>query len=225
VISFITPWRSDEYRAVLFKWVHARVFALYPDAEYVTCDSPDEDGVFNRGRSINLAAKSATGDILVFLDADTVFSHEAFARGLLRVRQDKWILPYTIYYNLNAKFTRYQLEREPGEDLLFVDTEYEYKFPSVESPVPAVSGRVMVSREAFDKSGGYDENFKGWGLEDRVFAMQLEHDFGPPVRVAGSLYHLYHPAPAETCFGQPYFEQNRALYHQHCLRLGVEPIC
>jgi len=37
----------------------------------------------------------------------------------------------------------------------------------------SLSGTVIVSREAYDAIGGYDEAFEGWGTEDRDFVERL----------------------------------------------------
>jgi predicted glycosyltransferase involved in capsule biosynthesis len=222
VISFLVPYRPDEERDRLFSWVHARL-KIFSKAQIVIRDSEGEE--FNRARARNLAAKDSDGDVLVFVDADSVFDFRPFLEAVhLVLEKVSWALPYTEYFNLTPECSEGLLARDPAT-VLPEYPEYIHRFPSAETPEPAVAGCVVVRRDAFESVGGYDESFRGWGLEDRVFAMALHRKFGEATRVEGPLCHLWHSTPVEERFGQPHFEHNRALYRNWCALLGFEPIC
>lgn len=225
MISILIPFRSDGgHRDRLLDWVVQRWSVLLPDAEIVLSDGVGEGGVFSRSRARNLAVQKASGDLLIFADGDTTISWAGCKEALALFEYEVWALPYTRYYNLTEHSTEEQITQSPGGPLLRTP-DAEYIFPSLHHPEPAVSGVIMVARSAFEKIGGYDERFIGWGLEDRVFVMELEHEFGRGSRVSGPAYHLWHPAPEEERFGQPFFEHNRALYREKCALLGYPPIC
>jgi predicted glycosyltransferase involved in capsule biosynthesis len=95
------------------------------------------------------------------------------------------------------------------------DLDHDYLFPSEDHPEPSVGGCIVVSRKAFDYVKGYDDRFIGWGEEDRAFEMSLATLVHPAIRLAGPIYHLWHPWKEEECFGQPNFMDNRLLCNRY----------
>jgi predicted glycosyltransferase involved in capsule biosynthesis len=77
------------------------------------------------------------------------------------------------------------------------------------------AGLLVLSREAWEKVGGYDEAFIGWGYEDNAFQASLDRRVGHFDRVDGFVVHLWHPAPVEECFGQPHIKDNQARYEKY----------
>lgn len=55
----------------------------------------------------------------------------------------------------------------------------------------AGGGLLLVTREAWQTVGGYDESFIGWGYEDSDFNLRLLRHAGWD-RVPGNAWHLYH---------------------------------
>lgn len=210
MISFIIPFRSDGTRereysfAFLTDWLEYE----FDGEEIIIADQPGE--VFSRAGSRNTGAEIATGDTLVFMDADSWVSAEQLWEGINvcgRTTHACWDFPYNVYYSLSRSGTE---EFFDGD----LNCDYEYVFPGAD-PVdrpPSVGGCVVVSRHAFDTVHGYDETFFGWGFEDRAFALSLETLCGPVIRVPGPLYHLWHPAPEEERFSQAHIEGNRVVY-------------
>lgn len=218
MISFLIPFghvgaQPDAHRQTAFDFVHQHLKEDWPDAEIKT-GSVCRDGVFDRALTRNSLAEIATGDPLVFLDADSYVSKVQMQAGIENcgVRTHAaWGFGYDTYYCLSPL----------GTTELIAGTEkrphYDYVFPG---PDPndrpaAVGGCVIVSRFAFEIVNGYDERFVGWGFEDRAFALALETMVGTYMRAVGPLYHLWHPEPEEERFGQPNLEHNRWLYTQY----------
>lgn len=71
-------------------------------------------------------------------------------------------------------------------------------------------GLLVVSRDGWDRVGGYDERFVGWGHEDSVFniALLLKAAWD---RIPGSAWHLWHPAPLKNTLA---YSRNRQLLEQ-----------
>lgn len=215
MISFLIPWRSDYgYRETAFQFVHQTLLKEWPDQEVLYGDSGDE--IFSRSASRNLLAEKAKGDIFVFVDADSYVPCFQLRYALERVTD--WCFPYDLYYSLTA----------PGS-LKFMTTgeadqnDCVYIFPDPVHPFdrpPSVGGCVVVSREGFDAVGGYDERFIGWSFEDRAFAYSLETMYGRAPRIAGPLYHLWHPETSTDQFAQPHMRTNQALCSRYQDALG-----
>lgn len=138
----------------------------YPNVEFVLLDYNSSDGLeswvrdkcgkylesgvlkyhrttkpafFHMAHAKNMAHGLATGDILCSLDADN-FTNKNF-----------------------AFFINFIHEKNP--DSVGVSAWGNHK----KSRLSDFGGRIFLSRENFDKIGGYDENFIGWGYEDLDF--------------------------------------------------------
>lgn len=225
MISVLLPvggeLETEEWRRRSFDWVRRRYEALLPQAELVYGFCNDEP--YNRSKALNDAFEQSTGDYLLIADADTSFNVGQVVKGMTLIREcaAPWVIVYDEerYYNLTQQATEYLLSMP-------VDAEID------EPPMPMMwdhkitswSGLVMVPRSAWMKVGGYDEGFVGWGYEDNAFRFALDRRVGPFARVRGPgafALHLFHPAPEEKCFGQPFIEANRELCRKY--EQGVLP--
>lgn len=204
-LSVIIPWNdsSDRWRARSFDWVVERYRALLPDAEMNIGHSEP----FNRGAARNSAVEQSTGDVLLIADADMVLQPAALQLGLQAIaRGCAWVVLYQLgrYYNLT--------ELESARIMAFAP-DLEIREPQDaqrwDHKIDSWAGLLLVPREAFDKVGGYDEHFVGWGYEDNAFRAALDRKVGAHERVDGFALHLWHPAPDSDTFGHPDIATNR----------------
>lgn len=143
--------------------------------------------VWSRSRAVNIAAGEATGEWLLFADADMLWSPESLTRSVELVEQDA---------NQFLVFQARDLpESRNGETL----TTHGYSWDDLE----AVSGwrprwgmgMQMVRAKHFRQVQGLDERMTVWGAEDADMARRLrsiglkQHWVNhPEVRV----YHVWH---------------------------------
>jgi len=218
-LSFVIPAWDKGYarRSHILNWNVRRLNKLFPGAE-VLVSSDDGDGAFNRAQACNNGAKIATGDILCIVDSDTVFNAHTISAGRQALEESPWVIPYGTYYrtdkvsgdNLlymapNAMISNYMLTYTHVFD--FPPTKYE----------EAVSGLIMVPREAYLDMGGFNEAFNGWGYEDRGFVRAADVILGGHGRcLDGEVFHIWHEEPAETTWQNPALLNNKELYEKMC---------
>jgi glycosyltransferase involved in cell wall biosynthesis len=153
----VADWGSDDWP--LDQWLHA---AASPIPIRVVTMS----GVFSRGRGLNMAAQTARGNIIFFLDADMLVSRKFLCRGDEVARQGKVHFPIVFAFN--------DPRHQSGSW-----NEYGY-------------GNCALRKQVFEQIGGWPE-YQSWGGEDDDFYARAS-ECAPVVRerVAG-FYHQWHP--------------------------------
>jgi hypothetical protein len=125
------------------------------------------NGHFSRGRGLNLAAKEAAGDVLFFVDADAFFtSRDVFERGLLHVTEGKAYFPVLYSYSDSSHSSGWW--RHEG------------------------FGHCMVTREIFERSGGWPE-YERWGKEDDDFYTRIAATTPVVREQVPGFFHQWHP--------------------------------
>ena len=215
-IDFVIPfWGFDSYRTESFRYLQSLLHEWFADYEPPAWCATGPYGAKSRSQARNQLANEGEGEIIVFIDADSIPNSDALRETIYTVKQTKaWAFPFTNYYNLTQKGSEDLKQDPPWAHWRNEDSyEYEYVFPGpdpVDRPA-AVGGAVVIHREAWEKTPGYDERFKGWGGEDRAFALMLETLVGEGFRYPSPIYHLWHPAPESDRFDNANWEYNRQL--------------
>jgi hypothetical protein len=193
-LSILVPFRdADGTRTRAKDWIVARWQHFYPEAEFIL--APD-DGVdpFNKSMAVNAAAKKATGDTFVILDADSWIPIDTMALAFRRLELagNRWVVPARRSFRLTQGYS---------EQLLALDPTTEKLPPLINSraTVEQAGGVVgfchIVPREAFEAVGGMDERFRGWGGEDSCFVKALDVVWGQHIKVQGTVMSLWHARP------------------------------
>lgn len=206
---FLVPWRPDgEYRDRLWAFCRSYWEAACPDIEIHTADQP---GTFSRAASINRAARG-DWDVAVILDADVVSDGEQVYAAIERaLATQRLTLAFTHYAGLAPHMTNRVIDGYEGSR----DHGVRYRSEQHESSI------VAVPRALFDRVGGFDERFVGWGQEDVAFAMACRVLGGELERVAGTVWHLWHPRSPERDRGLPTYQAAQALGARY--RLATSP--
>lgn len=187
-ISILVPFKSDGgYRDRNWDWVKKRYASLMPNAEI--CIGNYDLEPFSRASAINNAAKLATRDIFIIADSDIIFDINQIAKAILGLADFAWIIPYTRLNYLTLEQTNSLQQMKPSVIINNINftgyKERDCKF--------IYGGISIVPREYFEKVGGFDERFKGWGFEDDAFQRSLDALCGHHNRIRTSLWHMYHP--------------------------------
>lgn len=228
-LDVLIPWGGeidDPWRTSAFWWLRHRYRSLLPEATVIIGTSTQEP--FNRSEARNNAFRASNADTLLIADADTVFQPEAI-RGAVRLLGNgaPWVIPYREqagYYSLSQTATKRIFESPPESDVPepVDEDDWEHKHASPADPLPSWAGMLVLPRAAWEKVGGYDEGFIGWGWEDLAFRTALDRLVGPHRRIQNSyVLHLWHERSEADNFGQPHIKQNQERCREY--ELGIRP--
>lgn len=122
---------------------------------------PSEDMPYCRSWAFNVGAKLAKGRVLVLHDNDLLVPTDYAAKVLHRTAEGCEVvnLKRFIFY-LSERHTKGYLRGEVG----LLGAEPEAIMQNAEA-----GGSIAITRYAYDRIGGMDESFIGWGGEDNEF--------------------------------------------------------
>ena len=146
---------------------------------------PDPNMPYCRSWTFNVGARHARGKVLVLHDNDMLVPVDYAACILDRVRRgyDVVNLKRFIFY-LSQAHTREIFDGTAS----FLDAAPEVIVQNLEG-----GGSIAITREGYDKIGGMDESFIGWGGEDNEFWERAQTlQVWPWANL--SLVHLWHAA-------------------------------
>ncbi|SDW04312.1 glycosyltransferase family 2 protein [Thiocapsa roseopersicina] len=161
-----------------------------PGVRLVHARSTSPDMPFNKSWALNVGARLARSDILLFHDADMLAPHgyaqavlDLIARGFAGAR-----LPRLIFY-LDAPSTVSVQTRQSLDHIGFVsDIQSNGRIP------------LTMTKQAYWDIGGHDESFYGWGGEDDEILQRAE-----TLRLYPGAFlpfiHLWHPSQPEKHAG------------------------
>lgn len=204
-ITIIIPYRRSKKIARQhenFKWTQWYWRLQLPGAQVLVGKDAAESRPFSKCAAVNHAARRATGDVLVIVDADCYVSVQAVLYCVAKIRAARmrgrrlWYVPYRQFYRLTDHASRKVLNSHPLHPWHF-STPPEWK--CVQNTSGSGHGHwygalvQIVPREAFDAVGGWDERFRGWGGEDHSIMRATDTLYWPHKTLPGQVLHLWHP--------------------------------
>lgn len=205
-ISLIIPFQSDDpQRLANWAWLKRYWRSHLPGAEIImgrdAVSVADPSIPFSKSCAVNDGARRATGDIFAIVDADGYVDADSVQHCANRIRSIRkcghrlWFVPYRHFYRLTAEASAKLLQSSPRHPIV------------IPSPPPA--GDIMdtggsqfghwygamiqiLSREAFEIVGGWDERFRGWGGEDHAAMRATDTLYAPHKTVPEQVLHIWH---------------------------------
>lgn len=175
---------------------------------YVHTPPPVPDMPYSRTWAFNVGAKHARGSLLVLHDNDILVPADYAARHLSRAAQG--------YEVVNLKRFIFFMG-EAGTHALFAgETDPVQTAPASIMQNAEGGGSIAITREAFERIGGMDESFIGWGGEDNEFWERAQTCKVWPYGCL-PLVHLWHPS-------QPGKYQGENPTLRHYRELSVIPV-
>lgn len=195
-VSILVPFRDEEGTTRLenWKWLEKRWRALLPEAELVT--GTDPDGMpFSKSIAVNDAYSKATGDVFIIADADSWCEPGQVVRAISYAQQrGVLVVPWVNAYRLTRKHSAQILKMDPATP----DPVTNEMRRGIEDYTPHASTAAMVvaiMREDFERVGGFDPRFRGWGAEDVSFALACRTLVGDTKILMGESFALWHQRP------------------------------
>ncbi len=156
-------------------------------ARYLHVQTPEYGGLYNRSRAFNEGAVVARGEVIVFHDGDLLIPID-YARTCLSLVRD-------CYEVINLKRFIFYLDKASSRHIVVKrnDLQRVVYGLGIEQIIQnsGAGGSVAVTKDAYYRLGGFDEDFVGWGGEDSEFwdrAQQCRvYDYG-----LLPLIHLWH---------------------------------
>jgi hypothetical protein len=173
----------------------------FPDVRIV--EGHHDVGLFSRSAAVNTAARLAGDwDVAILIDSDVLVDPGRVREAIpLALETGQMVVPFEVRYNLSLHGTRRVLGGYAGSWKGLVARTFRDQHSSV----------IVIPRTLFDDVGGFDEGFRGWGMEDTAFALSCELFAGRPlVRLPGECWHLHHASAPGEKHGTPSHRRNLA---------------
>jgi predicted glycosyltransferase involved in capsule biosynthesis len=138
------------------------------------------DTLWSRGRALNVGIKYATGDLLLFVDADCVLPTNYVAAHLALI--DATSFTISEFY-----LTAPTITKTGCYETLIAQKR------KLNPPYATCCSHQGVLQETIRKVGMFDEAYRGWGAEEHDFIYTLKRAGVRPRSCAAMPIHLYHP--------------------------------
>lgn len=172
-----------------------------PAVQYIHFYNADQH---NKCKGYNIGLEASTTEIVCFLDIDCIVSKQNIEKAIETLSQtDSICIAYNgtaIYFNYNTKnkiidYTEFLYDFLNS----FVDTDnlrtnFTNDYYHVAN-TNAVGGMLFSYKNTFNRIGGFNPNFKGWGYEDNEIILRAKKLHIPIYLINTSkplLFHLPH---------------------------------
>lgn len=167
------------------------------------------EAAYNKARMLNAGVVAAKGKHIVLHDADVLVPH-SYLDEIRAILDNKWeaVCPLRYLFCLD------QSESHKVQSFLSIGAVNTVADVMANFP----GGSVAIRRGVFERLGGMDERFKGWGGEDTEFLrrMRTVHAFRGAFLPG---LHLWHPSAANKLSG----DRNHALLKTSAPRNCLPP--
>jgi glycosyltransferase involved in cell wall biosynthesis len=162
-------------------------------------------GPFNQSWGFNVGFRATTADVLVFADADILVNRDHLAQSLALCARTRGgppdgngcevVRPWSDIVDLTDDETA---DLAGGRlDLSQVELGARRGAGRPGEYPPLCGGAYVIRREVYERLGGQDERFFGWGGEDDAMSIKVARLCGRVARVHDSAaFHLHHPRHA-----------------------------
>lgn len=161
---------------------------------------------FNLAKAANDAFRASTADVVLLHGVDHIPPDPGrLAWALDQLQEHPWLGLYAGTRALTRESTSQVLQDVKHGRVPLMPGRYSHR-----AAAPVCTGIMAFRRDAWERLGGMDERFYGWGCEDTALRLAATHIFGPPPIPGGQLTTLWHaPSPRDR------FDANAAMLGEY----------
>jgi glycosyltransferase involved in cell wall biosynthesis len=216
-VSYIIGYRqssADRLTGIQFVlwWLNHR----FPELEIILVEQDDDPvldinlppncrkyfvynpGLYNRCWAFNVGVKYATKEILVFADSDMFMSKEDYLKTFSACSHFEAVNPngnrVTNVGEVNCETLKY-IELENRRLWTFA------------------AGIMAMHRSSYEKIGGWDERYEGWGVEDDAISHIIKNHLSNAT-LNCRMYHIDHARSTYDSNTQPNYNLNRKIFDE-----------
>ncbi|MEM6269464.1 MAG: glycosyltransferase [Bacteroidota bacterium] len=175
-------------------------------------------GLFNKSWALNVAFRHSSGRVFAVGDADMLMhDHELMAALILCRDEYEVVNPFAQFLDIGPEET-FRIQH----GMTTLRTMFEK--PTPRAGANFASGMILFQRRAYEKMGGWDERFFGWGIEDNVVAeVKVPVLIDRAIQLPYTGYHLWHERTFVDTSLQPHYERSYEIYRRY-FYLGTDEI-
>lgn len=155
-------------------------------------------GLYNRCWAFNVGVKKTDKDILVFADSDMFMNRADYIRCFEAGLE---------YEAVNPNGNRVVNVGEANPD------DLSYKELENRKLWTFAAGIMMMQRQAYERIGGWDERFEGWGVEDDAISHLIRNVLSN-ITLNCRMYHVDHARSTFDGKSQPNYLFNKKIYEE-----------
>lgn len=209
-VCVVVPLRTDDPdRLAAADWLQGWYADRFPGWRWVVADSP---GPWNKPRALNDTIAGLDCRTLVVTDGDLFVDPANLEQAVALSAHVPWVVPHE---------TVHRLDRDHSRDVMAGARPDPARCHMLPYRGVDGGGIFVLSRAQWDRTGGMDDTFEGWGAEDEAFAVAANTLLGERVRLDGPLWHLYHDPGPRTRHDR--FSTNKARLRQYRAVAGNRP--
>jgi hypothetical protein len=139
-----------------------------------------DDSLWSRGRALNIGIKHASGDIILFFDADCVLPENYVRSHIDSVA--KGTFTYSPFLP-----TKQEIKKSGKYKDLIKQKEL------IRPTFPTSYSHKSLRKDWITEHGAFDEDYRGWGAEDDALWAKLVASGQKPIKIDQHPIHLWHP--------------------------------
>lgn len=196
--STILVMESDNRQRYFVRNDNRRIHYFYEE---------DSCSIFQHTRCMNLLYPKVDTPIIAGWDVDALAPPKQIIDTVEQVRCGNAVMGIAYdgnMYHTTSELARVYRERQTIDILTNENDNLRPMYGDL-----STGGAFIVDTEKYLQSGGENEYFLGWGLEDFERVKRMEILFPQPVYFAkGGLYHLWHPRGINSWYANRQYEIN-----------------
>lgn len=217
LISYIIGYRqSSADRLTGLKFVLSWLTKFLPETEIILVEQDEKPkldiplpanckkffvynpGLYNRCWAFNVGVKKTDKEILLFADSDMFLSREDYLMCFEACLEYEAVNP-------NGNRVINVGDADPDK-LAFKELEHRKLWTFA-------AGIMLMQRQAFEKIGGWDERFEGWGVEDDAIAHLIRNVLSN-ITLNCRMYHVDHARSTFDGKTQPNYLLNKKIFEE-----------